>query len=58
MKVRGAFVEPAPAGGLPDINNPGSDDQPPGRRDWRGIERPEPHRDFARDHERDDLESD
>jgi hypothetical protein len=33
---------------------PGYDDEPPGRRDWRGIERPEPQRDFARDHGRDD----
>jgi hypothetical protein len=39
---------------------PGYDDEPPGRRDWRGIERPGPAADFARDHpdHEDDLEPD
>jgi MobA/MobL family len=40
---------------------PGYDPEPPGRRDWRGIERPEPHADFARERGRDpedDLEPD
>jgi MobA/MobL family len=38
---------------------PGYDPEPPGRRDWRGIERPEPHADFARGRGiEDDLEPD
>lgn len=40
---------------------PGYDPEPPGRRDWRGRERPEPQADFARERgyeDEDDLEPD
>ena len=38
---------------------PGYDPEPPGGRDWRGLERPEPHADFARERGiEDDLEPD